>query len=255
VALESKHLKDIEEDVVDRVWSLFGQTIHTILERSEHTAMTEKRLTITRQDWVISGQFDRFAADEGVLSEYKVTSTYSVKDGGKEDWEAQLNILAHILREHGHPVKSLQVCVILRDWRRSLADRSQDYPHSPVLTINVPLWSEERCEEFIDHRIRLHQAARLALPECSSEERWASPDIWALMKEGRKTAVRLFESEPEAQAALEEAGPKHFLEHRPGKDTRCESYCPAAPFCDQWRRKHTNQGTVSVIDVSRDKAA
>jgi len=237
VALERQHFKDLEEDASDRVWSLFGQAMHVVLERAEHVADTETRLSIERQGWNISGQFDRFDPVTGILTDYKVTSCYSVKNGSRSEWIAQMNFLATLLREHGYTVNQLQIVVILRDWSKSQAQRSSDYPTQPVVTIDIPLWSEEKCEEYIDERIRLHQAARDKLPECSAEERWQTANIYALMKEGRKTAVKLFEDENEAEAACKAAGDKHHLVFRPGKSIRCENYCPAAPFCEQYQRE------------------
>ena len=237
VALERANYKDLEEDAADRTWALFGQALHVVLERAEHVADTETRLTVERQGWNISGQFDRFDPVSGILTDYKVTSCYSVKNGSRSEWIAQMNILATLLRENGYAVNQLQIVVILRDWSKSQAQRSTDYPTQPVVTIEIPLWSEEKCEEYIDERIRLHQAARDKLPECSAEERWQTANVFALMKEGRKTAVKLFEDENEAEAACKAAGEKHHLVFRPGKSIRCESYCPAAPFCEQYQRE------------------
>jgi len=236
VALERANYKDLEEDASDRVWSLFGQAMHVVLERAENIADTETRLVMERQGWNISGQFDRFDPVSGVLSEYKVVSTYSVKNGSRSEWIAQMNILATLLREHGYAVNQLQVVVILRDWSKGQAQRNSDYPAQPVVVIEIPLWSEEKCEEFIDERIRIHQAARDRLPDCTAEERWQTANVYALMKEGRKTAVKLFESEDEAESACKAGGDKHYLVFRPGKSIRCESYCPAAPFCEQYQR-------------------
>ncbi len=237
VALEKAHYKDLEEDASDRVWSLFGQAMHVVLERAGHNVITEARHSIERQGWALSGQLDHFDATTGLLSDYKVTSCYSVKNGSRSEWIAQMNILATILREHGYIVNRLQIIVILRDWSKSQAQRSSDYPTQPVVTIEIPLWSEEKCEEYIDERIRLHQAARDKLPECSAEERWQTANVYALMKEGRKTAVKLFEDENGAEAACKAAGDKHHLVFRPGKSIRCENYCPAAPFCEQYQRE------------------
>lgn len=114
-----------------------------------------------------------------------------------------------------------------------MSQRITDYPDQPVVTIEVPLWSEEKCEEYIDERIRLHQAARDRLPDCTAEERWQTANVYALMKEGRKTAVKLYDSRTEADEALKSAGDKHYLDLRPGKNIRCESYCPVSQFCSQ----------------------
>ncbi|PKL46189.1 MAG: hypothetical protein CVV42_17360 [Candidatus Riflebacteria bacterium HGW-Riflebacteria-2] len=234
VALERAHFKELEEDASDRVWSLFGQAMHVVLERAENIADTETRYSIERQGWNISGQFDRFDPISGILTDYKVTSCYSVKNGSRSEWIAQMNILAALLRENGYAVNQLQIVVILRDWSKSMSQRITDYPDQPVVTIDVPVWSQEKCEEYIDERIRLHQAARDKLPECTAEERWQTADVFALMKEGRKTAVRVFSSAAEANTALVDAGEKHSIDHRLGRSIRCQSYCPIARFCEQW---------------------
>ena len=234
VELKRRHYKEITEDVSDRIWCLLGQGIHTVLERAEDQAETETRLSISRQEWVISGQFDRYDPVTKTLSDYKVTSCYAVRNGHKQEWEAQLNILATILREHGYVVNKLEIVAILRDWSGSQAQRSQDYPGCPVVVVEVPLWSQEKCEEYIDFRIRTHQAARKKLPDCSPEERWQTADVFALKKEGRKTAVKLYSDKEEADAALVDTGDKHYIEHRKGRCVRCEQYCPVSQFCDHW---------------------
>lgn len=107
VLLEARHAHEISEDVSDRLWSLLGQSVHVILERAEKTAVTEERLSITRQGFTVSGKFDRFVLTDGLLQEYKVTTAYTVRNGGRDEWEAQLNLLAAILRENGHQVLRL----------------------------------------------------------------------------------------------------------------------------------------------------
>jgi hypothetical protein len=235
VQLEKRHAKELTEDVSERIWALMGQAIHRVLERAEVEAITEKRLSIERQGSVISGQFDRLVVQDGLLQDYKLTSVYAVRDGAKAEWEAQLNVLATILREHGYVVKALEAVVILRDWSKSRVGNG-DYPDAPIMTISVPMWSEEKAECYIDERIRLHQMAEFELPECSPEERWYTGDSWALMKEGRKTAVRVFSSEDEASCALVAAGEKHYVDHRPGRNIRCDGYCCVARFCEQCQK-------------------
>ncbi len=234
--LKRKHAGQLTQDVSDQIWCLLGSALHVVLERAEVEAITEKRLCIERQGAIISGQFDRLLVKDGLLQDYKVTSVYNVRDGIKPEWEAQLNVLALILKDNGFQIKVLEVVVILKDWSKSRVG-SGDYPEAPIMTISVPLWSEENAECYIDERIRLHQLAEHELPECTAEERWQTANVYALMKEGRKTAVKLFESEDEAEAACKAAGDKHHLVFRPGKSIRCESYCPAAPFCEQYQRE------------------
>ena len=238
VALEKKYHKEIKEDVADRLWALFGQAVHNILERAEAEAVTEERLYLDRQGWRIGGKFDRLLLEEGLLQEYKVTSVYSVKNGHKKEWEAQLNMLAHILRENGNKINKIEAVALLRDWSGGKAEKNSDYPESQVVVLGIELWSEERCEEYIDERIRLHQLARVKLPECSLEERWAKPDQWALIKKGGKRARKIYFDYREAAEALELAGVNYELDHRVGSSLRCESYCSVSKFCEKLKSIH-----------------
>ena len=60
------------------------------------------------------------------------------------------------------------------------------------------------------------------------------------MKEGRKSALRVLDSE---MAAYEWCGqndhdtdPKISVVHRPGENVRCENYCAVKAFCPQYER-------------------
>lgn len=57
--LRKRHWHEIEDDVSDRIYSLLGQSIHTILERAEVSAHVEERLYAEVDGMTISGQFDR----------------------------------------------------------------------------------------------------------------------------------------------------------------------------------------------------
>lgn len=229
-----------QEDVADRIWSLLGQSVHTVLERAypEGTtdAVVETRLFTTVEGWSVSGQMDVLEA--GTLMDFKVTSVWSRK--GKPEWEQQLNLLAALCRrqmaETGDVrfnVNRIQIIAIFRDWVQSKTLAGDDYPESQVAVIPVPLWTEEQQDAFLVERVRLHQAAR---PEpCTDEERWKTNDVWALMKEGRKSAVKLFTSEMEANAAADAAGSGHSVVHRRGEYKRCANYCSVSHGCPVWQ--------------------
>jgi hypothetical protein len=55
------------------------------------------------------------------------------------------------------------------------------------------------------------------------------------MREGRKTAVKLFDSEPTAEAFLAICDEKHRIEKRPGVSVRCAEYCAVSRFCSQYQ--------------------
>jgi hypothetical protein len=199
VALEKIHADEITEDASDRIWSLMGQVVHGILERADKDGVAERRLEITVEGWVVSGAMDRY--EDEVLQDYKVVTVHKFKDGGVPlEYEQQLNIYAEILRQHGHPVKKMQIVGILRDWSKLEARRDENYPQSQVVVRNVPMWHPEDTQRFIRERVVLHQQARVKLPECSPEERWARPTKYAVMKEGGVRAVKLYDNEADAKA-------------------------------------------------------
>ena len=96
----------------------------------------------------------------------------------------------------------------------------------------MPLWDDARCEAFLRERVQLHQRAREALPECSFEERWGKPEIYAVRKKGNRTALRLYTDRALAERHLAERPRELEIDVRPAEFPRC-GYCSALPFCDQ----------------------
>jgi hypothetical protein len=234
VALEQKHADEISEDAADRIWSLLGQSIHTILERANRKGIAERRLSIEVGGWRISGGMDLYEED-GVLVDYKTTSAWSVKGGVKPEWTEQLNVYAEILRANGQPVKGLKVVAILRDWSKLEARREFNYPQAQVVSYPVELWPAEQALKFIRERVILHKQARLSLPLCTGEERWAKPHEWALKKVGQKKAVKLYDNEADAKSHASTNPKLLYVEVRHGESTRCEAYCNASKFCTQFQ--------------------
>ena len=252
--LRKKHAGGIVEDASDRIYSLVGQAIHTILERAETSAVTEKRLYMMAKGWVVSGQFDRLMVRDGVLQDYKMCSVYEIIFGIKPDRIAQLNVLAQLCEENGCPIKKIEVVMIFRDWKKSEAKRksADDYPQKQVAIVPLTLWSESGRLQYISERVELHKAAEAGdIPECTADERWASPDKWAVMKEGRKSALRVLDSEEAAWSWCQDNGHSCTIDTsggdeevmkkgisivlRKGESKRCEDYCDVAPYCAQFR--------------------
>ena len=254
--LENRHDAEITQDVTDFLWSLLGQSVHEIFRRTGSIAagyLVEKRLSAKVSDWIISGQLD-LVTPEGILQDWKVTSVWSFLLGDKPDWEAQLNCYAWLLgKGNWITPKGLQIVGILRDWQQSKAgynvpsegesmikigDCQPGYPPVPFVIKDIPLWSKEVQQRYVEKRVAIHQFAANTpddeLPECTDEERWARSTTWAVKKKGNKKAARVLASEAEAVTWI--AGAKGFeIEERPGRNIRCEKYCAAAPFCNQWK--------------------
>jgi hypothetical protein len=73
------------------------------------------------------------------------------------------------------------------------------------------------------------------IPACSPEERWDRPSKYAVMKTGRKTAVRLLDEYKAAEEMAAELVSGHYVEHRPGESVKCQSFCLCREFCDYYQ--------------------
>lgn len=242
-ALRKRYNDEMEVDVADLVYPLLGNNTHYILERAGvENSLTEEQFVSDIDGVKVSGRPDLFDADK-VLWDYKITSRYVLIDGVKPEWEAQTNICAWLLETHGFEVKDIKICCIFRDWSKIQAMKNPDYPKYQVAVLPVTLWFRHDTEEYVRERITLHREAEdlddHQLPECTPEERWDKPTIYAVMKKGRKSSLRNLNSFNAAQKFAEEKGlsmENHWIQERPGESTRCEYYCNCSKFCQQYKR-------------------
>jgi hypothetical protein len=245
-------------DAADQIFSLFGRSVHAILEASEtdENNIVEKRFfkdyEINGKLYKLGGKIDLYEGQRKQLSDFKVTSIFKINEAlsGKvpEEWIWQLNILRLLMKSNcGIDVNSLSITGIARDWRES--ERRDYIARSPISAIHIPILDCAKVEAFIIERLTDHITIKSRLgqvTECSKEERWERPPKYAAIKEGGKRALKLFDSNEDANAWLEKQNDKDMIKliDRPGRRTRCERYCPVNMHCP---------GYIKYIDRSGDK--
>ena len=246
--LEIEHAAEITEDASDRLFALMGSAVHSVLERAmTDNVFQEEFLSAEIGGWTVTGRPDLLeydaAADGYLLSDYKLTSVAAFYGGVKAEWEAQINCYAHLFRLHGFEVGKAQIVAMLRDWSMGKKmSGGDDYPPCPVLVQLVNLWPEEGQAKYLLARVKAHQLAQqgVEIPDCTPEERWERPTRFAVIKRGNKRANRVCNTWEEAsEDILERTRLKgnytdYEIHARPGGSIRCESYCRAAPWCNQW---------------------
>jgi len=244
VALTRKFEAELEQDVADMVWSIFGSAVHKVLEHGQDANhIVEERLHTELDGWRISGAIDLQVKGDNFIDirDYKTVSAWSVMNE-KIEWEQQLNIYAWLVeRVKNIPVASVGIVAIIRDWSRRDAARNPDYPQAPVKEIPIKLWTSTVQEAFIRSRIDAHSACEFELetdgklPDCTPEEMWERPTTYAIKKTGNVRAKSVHEAPEEAKRILKTLGSDYSIEVRPGSRTRCESFCPVNTYCQQWR--------------------
>lgn len=246
-ALTIRNEHGLSEDAADRLWALLGTLLHQALEghaQGLKHLTSEGGLSTQVLGWEVVGHYDlsEMLLDGELLTDYKLTSVWSVKEGVKPEWEAQLNLYAELLRRSGRPISGLQLVAIGRDWSMLKARYDSTYPQQQVKVTSVNLWTPESASGFLEERVSLHQKAEQGIwPDCTPEERWAKPTQYALMKKGQKKAVKLFDNK---QTAESHVAKEQYIQVRPGSSVRCELYCSVSKFCPQWQKiQLTNKTT------------
>lgn len=240
--LRAQNDEAIVQDVSEMLWPLLGSALHVVMERGETAGWTsEERLFAEVDGQIVSGAIDlQEVTPEGIgIVDYKFTSAWAVMNE-KIEWEQQLNVYKWLVeRVKKMPVKSLRICALIRDFSRHDTGR-EGYPQAPIHMVEIPMWDAVKAEGYVRERLEMHRNSKLsadfgeALPECSPEERWMSETTYAVKREGRKTAIRVFKTMDEAtELAGKEKG---YVETRLGEPKRCTgNYCGVAQWCDQYQ--------------------
>jgi len=247
--LERRHRNEIEQDVSDMIWLLFGTAVHGVLEKSQesHNEFKEERLRVEFGKYVLSGQFDLYNAETKTLTDYKTASVWKIVYGDYTDWKMQLLMYAYMLKDAGFEVEKAQIIAILKDHSKTKAKTDSTYPQLPVAVIPFKFTSQDfiDIQTFIQNKFcqieLLSELPDHAIPPCTAEERYNSGDKFAVMKKGRKTALRVVDTEAAAEQYIEWAVANKDLkekdldiEKRAGEDKKCKDYCSVCDFCNYY---------------------
>ena len=203
----------------------------------------EERLYYKFGNDTISGKFDFYDMEEEMLGDYKVTTVYKYLLGDNEHYRFQLLTYAYLLRKNGFPCKGGRIYQIFRDWQRSKAKFDKSYPQKPVNVITFRFYDKDftYIENEIQQRLaNIHKYEDFAddeIPICSKENRWATDDKFAVMKKGRKSAMRVLNSKEEAEEWMKNNGGE-FIQERPAESRKCVDYCSCCEFCNFWRENY-----------------
>lgn len=236
IVLERRHWDELEDDVSNRCWALFGTAVHKLLEEQNPDAFTEERFSVEVGDKVVTGQVDLYDMKKSEITDYKTASVWKVVYKSFDDWKKQGLVYAWLLKQDGLEVDKCRFVAMLRDWSKTEAERNADYPKSQVYVYEFPVLDEdlEEIEAFIKNKVAMVSKAETLdddqIESCSAEERWEKPTTYAVMKEGRKTAVRVFDTKEEADK-LASTDTKLSVVERKGQSVRCKDYCLCSKFC------------------------
>lgn len=240
--------KKLAIDVANQTLDLFKDEIVSkdiFVERTLTLPVTVTS-SITGKEYtvVVSGTQDFYQRSKKLLKDYKVTGV-SQFTSDQLHWIHQQNIYAYMLREQGEEVEEIQICAFFRNWTlmKTKFNKSKDYPDQPIKIINLPVWSQEKCKEYVEKRVRLHVEAKEqnTIPLCTAKERWADDDVFTVYSDESPTrAIKTFYNYKQAKDFIE-SGDKIMtnprINFRVSSSFKCDNYCPVAEHCDQKKKR------------------
>ena len=264
IILTDRHWDEMTDDVSDRIWAIFGTSVHAMLKQEAPEEFTEEYLEFRfggpLENFFLTGQVDNYNMATGIITDYKTASVWKWKFNDFRDWDIQGLIYAWLLRQNGFLVKGIRFVAFLKDFSERDAQRDDGYPQSPAMIHETPMSYYDHLPGTAEGGIADYILARFyqykdsvtktdeELPDCTDLETWAKPAKWAVMKDGRKSALKVCNTEEEAQQVVNDLGDQKgiSIQYRPGERLKCERYCLAAPFCNTYKKYLSQKEALEV---------
>lgn len=246
IILSDRHFDEITVDAADSVWAVWGTAVHALLESQPDNNFHEEYFKVPVSNSYVTGQVDSYDMENATIYDWKTASVWKVQFADFNDWRRQGMTYAWLLKQSGLDVKKCVFIALLKDHSKTKAKNDSSYPQSPVFIYEfeiTPQDMEETRDRILNKVLEIESAYELdddAIEPCSAEERWADGEKWAVMKNGRKSAVKVFDNQQDADAMAGELGNSHYVEHRPAISRKCGDYCLCKDFCNFY--KNMNKG-------------
>jgi hypothetical protein len=246
IVLEELHKDELEQDISDVIAPRYGTALHDSFEKVHiPNTIQEIRFFAELDGYKLSGKPDilQEVGNHMELWDLKSTSVWTYIYKSKiEEYRKQLSIYRWLITngEPQTPMKDIKVVsrnakiiYIFTDWSRKASKEGTDYPKIRIVVEGIELMTTEETVDFIRGRLgAIHhylQKPQEKLPMCTNEELWRRALV---MKEGRKTPVKKFNTEEDARKFLSTCDSTHSLEW--GEVNRC-AYCQVTKWCEQYQ--------------------
>ena len=253
----------IVRDVTSLFYQFMGSVAHQVLEdawQESHGGVVEQRLYTIINGKVIAGKMDHYKRPK--IGDYKSCKVYKIQKAKYEDWEAQQNVYAYLCFVNEMVVTEITITALIFDWKKGEAWK-KNYPQSPIVDIDLPVWPVEDAKAYISGRVFAIEAALVAYDHaeadeagdsammlasnypCSKREMWQDIKDYSVMKPGAKKATRSLDSREECAAYMEEKGysfPTYEIVERWTERTRCYDWCDYAHICEQNKALFIEEG-------------
>ena len=257
IILERRYTNEIEQDVSDMCWMIFGIAVHSVIENSKESdgQFKEEKLKVDLgkywddlKGYYLGGRSDMIDLIEKKIIDWKTCSAWKIIYKDFEDWRKEMLIYAWAVKDMGFDIDKSEAIAFIKDHNKTKSKIDSSYP-------NLPIWVEkfkfnekefDEIKKFIYNKfIELKNNENVEddeLPLCTDEERWKDKTKYAVKKIKNKTATKLHDSYEEAKEHLnnlEKEFPNIYeIEVREGIDKKCLEYCSCCKYCNYWIEKY-----------------
>lgn len=243
--LQERHWEELETDVSDSIWAVWGTAVHAIFENMKDNTFHEEYFEQEVNGLLITGRVDSYDLENETLNDWKTASVYKIMKQDFKDWRRQGLIYAWLMNKAGLKVRKCRFIALLKDHSKTKAKTDAGYPQSPTFVYEFDVTEDALVEvgHFIEQKVNAlkfnYELPDDEISECTADERWCDPPKFAVMKKGRKTALKLFDDETLANAFIELQPDKTAcsVEYRPSISRKCSEYCACHNFCNFWKNE------------------
>jgi len=269
IILENRHFDEIEMDISDMTWTIFGTAVHSLAEKevSEKDGTSEMKIEycFIKEDLVkmgfseelankyankykLTGRCDLYNEKEMLLQDYKTATVWKFIYGDFDEWEKQGYIYTWLLRKNNQYVKDIKFHALLKDWNngdnKMAILKNNYYPPRPITTYSFQPNEIDliKIQDFIFEKVKKlitiieNKIQDNDIEYCNEKERWQTKTTYAVMKKNRKTALKVFNNLNDANAFIKDNSEKNILsiETRFGQARKCIDYCIAHEYCSYY---------------------
>ena len=258
IILERRYGDQIEQDVSEMCWMIFGIAVHSVIEsaKEDEGQFKEEKLKVDLgkyweelKGYYLSGRSDMIDLLKKKITDWKTCSAWKVIYKDFEDWRREMLIYAWMVKDIGFNIDEAEAVAFIKDHNKTKSKIDRTYPPLPIWVENFDFSEKEfeEIKEFVYNKFmelkKYENAKDEELPMCSLEERWNTGNKYAVKKNNNKTAVRVFETLEEAGKYLEtvqknNVKDNYWIEKREGVDKKCLDYCSCCHFCPYYKEKY-----------------
>lgn len=233
IILERRYSHEMIEDIGNRIPMLIGTAVHDYLERHDDDDYVEMYLKHEIiPNYFVSGKIDKYDENSFSVVDYKTAKVNKIVHEDFDDWRMQGLIYAWLLYKNKYHVEKIRFIALLKDWSMFAYNHNYSsdryYPDSGVYVyeFKVDATSIKNIDDYLTNKMtQIRDWQNLKdkdLLEKPIEEKWQPKKTYAVIKNGKKRARKVFDKKDHA---LQDIRDDETIEERIESPSKLDLFC------------------------------